>query len=563
MFHSEPNIVSQARKLVDRGDAPAPLRLAVPHRPADFDLRLVPTSPWWRGGPLEDAAATLREAGLVSSWEARGAELRVLFSDDALRTAEPRLAVDGRDRRGLLVQLCDPNTTKALHLGHLRNIAIGNAIASMHEATGRLVTRQSVVCDFGRGVSEAMAGWVAPEHATAAYEKPDRAVGRRYARYVAGLEPPEPGVGPADQPVARETAEADDLAQQLLRGWLRGDPQVRELWTEVRALVLQGHGETMTRLGVRFDRSVYESEWCHLNEEIVRRGVESGLFSVTPQKDVVYRTGLEQQEELTLLRAGTFPTVHLRTLAVWVGIDPCLSGLEAILVGGDEWRTHDLCIEDMLARYLGEDRCCATPTHVTYGMVHQDGSLMKSSTGLVTLIDDILATMEGRTEAFLAALPPDHRRSIAAKALLGFFLGFPLQEKLEVDIDRLADPEENLALLTLHAWARARSEREGAEPTAEWLRDREVRWLLVQGHWTECCADEARERLDPRLAMRCNAYLAGWYLEGDRDPAVAAVAAEVLGRGLALLGLLPQGGADPGPSLLAGDFAADAVGADR
>ncbi len=55
----------------------------------------------------------------------------------------------------------DANSTKALHIGHLRNLALGNALGAALTEAGGKVERRSIICDVGRSMGEAMAGVVA------------------------------------------------------------------------------------------------------------------------------------------------------------------------------------------------------------------------------------------------------------------------------------------------------------------------------------------------------------------------------------------------------------------
>ena len=87
------------------------------------------------------------------------------------------------------VQFWDANATKALHVGHLRNLAIGNALAAALSQAGAQVERRSLISDAGRSMGEAMAGVMkSGRHAQAwpdKNEKSDHFVGCCYAEYVA------------------------------------------------------------------------------------------------------------------------------------------------------------------------------------------------------------------------------------------------------------------------------------------------------------------------------------------------------------------------------------------
>jgi arginyl-tRNA synthetase len=58
----------------------------------------------------------------------------------------------------LAVQYLDPNLTKALHVGHLWNISLGEVFASMLKVAGVQVTRRLWYADAGRSMFEAIAG---------------------------------------------------------------------------------------------------------------------------------------------------------------------------------------------------------------------------------------------------------------------------------------------------------------------------------------------------------------------------------------------------------------------
>ena len=90
-----------------------------------------------------EALAALPEVAAVS---ARADSLTVRFADTAIAQLGERLeageegVLDARDLLGgaeVVVNFCDANPTKALHVGHLRNVALGQALAGALAAAGR------------------------------------------------------------------------------------------------------------------------------------------------------------------------------------------------------------------------------------------------------------------------------------------------------------------------------------------------------------------------------------------------------------------------------------------
>lgn len=129
-----------------------------PARPGDrFDLKLLPRSPTWRedAGSLDALAQIERQpwAGRLM-WVDDGAELRL---DDGWMEAagaalqdgdggEEQLAELAREER-FSVQFCDAPATETLNVGHLRNLALGNALAAALEQAGASVERRSLIFD--------------------------------------------------------------------------------------------------------------------------------------------------------------------------------------------------------------------------------------------------------------------------------------------------------------------------------------------------------------------------------------------------------------------------------
>ena len=129
-----------------------------PQSPSDgFDLKLLPRSPTWRDEPAAlDALARVErepwveridcvndgvELHLDNRWlEAVGAELQAGDSRD-----EP-LSELARGQR-FSVQFGDVDAGEVLHVGHLRNLALGNALAAALEQAGAQVERRSLILD--------------------------------------------------------------------------------------------------------------------------------------------------------------------------------------------------------------------------------------------------------------------------------------------------------------------------------------------------------------------------------------------------------------------------------
>ena len=120
--------------------------------PSPVDARLFFANPRALAGPggaevLERLAAD----PVVASARRKGATVSLRVTDDYVESLgrlleagdDPDLGrSDALSGQAVVVNYLNPNATKPLHIGHLRNVTIGNALAATLEAAGARVTRQ-------------------------------------------------------------------------------------------------------------------------------------------------------------------------------------------------------------------------------------------------------------------------------------------------------------------------------------------------------------------------------------------------------------------------------------
>lgn len=446
-----------------------------------------------------------------------------------------------------IVDFCDPNATKALHVGHLRNIALGQAISRALRAAGAQVERQSHIGDAGRSMGEAMAGYqryAAPGTPADAGLKSDHFVGDLYARY-AREEGPVAEVADGDAPVARDLDERDDLAQQLLTGIEQGDPDAVALWKRVRGWAVEGQNETLARLGVHFERILYDSDRTRTTAEVARLGVERGVFVHEERGTIAYLTGDDSYPVMPLTRADGFPTHHLRVVAMWRDMMIDEEGSALIHLSGDEWKAHVQHVEELLGRL--EPALPVLPSqHVLHGMVSSevDGEL-SSSKGTAQLIDQLLDELVGRPEVAAVARegqPLVGAEDLVAMAVLGFCLDKPVVKGLILPpAERLLDPAANTGWRVALAWAKAWDPANdgAADPAPE---DSDYRHIVLQSQIHRRNLAVALEGLDLLKYVRYLSHLSEWYLERGGEPRVGRVMRAILGSGLDALGLLREAG---------------------
>jgi arginyl-tRNA synthetase len=531
----------------------------------DFDLMLVPRVPGWEEDEASRQALERIEAEpwvekvssdgkevllrLDSAWiEERGARLE---AGEGMDGANHDLAEGKR----YAVYFWGANTTKALHIGHLRNLAVGHAIGAALEQAGARVERRSLICDVGRSMGEAMAGVVHSGRDAQVWpegeEKSDHFVGACYADYVtagraAGIVGGRDADDGAEDSVARESSLYNDKADELMLRVLGGDQEALELWSKTRAWVISGQRKTLTRLGIAFDRVIFESDFLPEVLELTNKGLEAGTLTKRYGDDMVmYETEREELEEMPLVRADGLPTQHMRALAYWAAA-PELDDFISLQVCGNEWVAHVTCRRQLIdalgvvnANGNGSAKGGGPPTYdVFHGMVARDKTSITSSKEGALLVDDLADWLQREIEsdperAEVLRNHPEPDR-LPSRIALAFFLLQPTSKRVDFEpVNLLREGKGSLG------WDLARGQAHAAtgEPVAERAEHADYRFAVVQSELYRRHLRSSVESLDVIPLARYISHFARWYADGERSPEVERVARTVMGQGVRSLGL--------------------------
>lgn len=296
----------------------------------------------------------------------------------------------------VMIEYSSPNTNKPLHLGHVRNNLLGNALANVMAANGNKVIKTNIVNDRGIHICKSMLAWLKygnGETPESSGKKGDHLVGDYYVAFdkhykaeVAGL---------MEKGLSKEEAEAQSPlmqeAREMLRRWEAGDEEVRALWKKMNGWVYAGFDETYKMMGVGFDKIYYESETYLEGKKKVMEGLEKGLFFRKDDGSVWADLTSEGLDQKLLLRAdGTsvYMTQDIGTAEQRFADYPID---KMIYVVGNEQNYHFQVLSillDKLGFDWGKDL-----VHFSYGMVELPEGKMKSREGTVVDADDLMEAM--------------------------------------------------------------------------------------------------------------------------------------------------------------------------
>jgi len=241
-----------------------------------------------------------------------------------------------------------------------------------------------------------------------------------------------------------ETNESlEEEAQRMLKKWEEGDKETIELWKKMNKWAIDGMGETYARLGLKHERTYYESDFYTKGKDIIEEGFKKGIFE---KDDGAIMVNLEKQNLPNKILIRSDGTSIYMTQDIYLA-EQKITDFKAdrsLYVVGSEQELHFKQLFSIL-NILGHkwaDKC----HHLSYGMVNLTTGKMKSREGTVVDADDLMDEVENlakkeilRRHKELSKKELDKRAHIIGIGALRFYL-----LKMDLVKDMLYDPKESV-----------------------------------------------------------------------------------------------------------------------
>ena len=377
-------------------------------------------------GPIREVKQTGPYVNFFLDWAGLGRDIlgSVLKEGDHYGSQTPK------KKLSIVVEYPAPNTNKPLHLGHLRNMALGSSISSVFKFLGHRVHEVNLNNDRGIHICKSMLAYRKWGRGIGPKKKSDHFVGDWYVRF------------------AREAAshpELEEEAKEMLRKWEAKDPDTVLLWKKMNKWALDGYKETYRRFGVSFEKEYFESETYEAGRKMVLDGLKKKIFSRDETGAIVF--------DLEKFGLGKKVMVRSDGTTVYITQDLYLAKEKyrdfrfdkSVYVVASEQDYHFQvlfkALEALGLKFAGDCH------HLSYGMVFLPGGKMKSREGRVVdadnLMDEIrdmaLREIKGREEVL--DKEAGKRAEAIALAAIKYFLLRPDSVK-----SMTFNPEESISL---------------------------------------------------------------------------------------------------------------------
>lgn len=355
------------------------------------------------------------------------------------------------DRGTVLVEFSSPNTNKPLHLGHIRNNLLGHSISKILEANGLNVKKVNLVNDRGIHICKTMLAWQKWGNNSSPSDsgtKGDHFVGDLYVKFETAYraEVDKLTRDGMNEDEARREASLIKEAQEMLRKWEAGDPEVTSLWSRMNGWVYEGFDVTYERLGVSFDQIYYESETYHTGKEIVEEGLKKSVLTRKDDGSVWIDLSHKGLDEKLLLRSDGTSVYITQDLGTAVMRHKDHNFEKMYYVVGNEQDYHFKVLA-LILKEMGYEWSNSIE-HISYGMVELPSGKMKSREGKVVdadnLIDEMLETAGKLSEELgkLEGLSEEEKVTIVKTIGMGALKYFIL--KVDPKKNMIFNPDESI-----------------------------------------------------------------------------------------------------------------------
>ena len=351
-----------------------------------------------------------------------------------------------------LIEFSSPNTNKPLHLGHIRNILLGDSISRIFQHNSINVHKTQIINDRGIHICKSMVAWLkfgndsSPEKEDL---KGDHFVGKYYVKYNEEFEHQvkQLVLKGFSEDEAKKNAQIFIEAQEMLLKWEANDKDVINLWKKMNSWVYDGFDQTYEKLNVDFDSMYYESNTYLTGKDIVLEGLSKDIFFKKEDGSIwVDLTSQGLDKKLLLRSDGTsvYITQDIGTAYLRYKDHPEMKGM--IYTTGNEQDYHF----DVLFKVISliEYPWSSKLKHLSYGMVDLPSGKMKSREGTVVDADDLIDQMVEKAKTISESLGKTNDYSDAKKNNLykKIALGALKYHILKVDPKKriLFDPNESI-----------------------------------------------------------------------------------------------------------------------
>lgn len=280
----------------------------------------------------------------------------------------------------ILIEYPSPNTNKSLHIGHTRNMFLGNSITKIFKEVGHKVIKTNMNNDRGIAICKSMLGYemfFANETPNSLNLKSDEFISKCYVKF---------------EEESKKDDSLNQKAQDMLVLWEKGDKKTRKLWRKIMDYVFEGYNQTYKNYKIgNYDKQYFESEIYDKGKEIVLDALKNKVKGFEKEEDEAIMCDLEDVNlgKKYLLRGDGTALYMTQDLYLAYTKEKEFNPHKSVFIVGKDQEYHFYVLFEILQRlgFGGNDK----NFHFSYGYVfNKDGKKFASRKGEVVGADWML-----------------------------------------------------------------------------------------------------------------------------------------------------------------------------
>ena len=431
--------------------------------------------------------------------------------------------------RRISIEYSCPNPFKEIHLGHLMNTIIGEALARVTENAGARVIRDTYGGDVGPHVAKAI--WGLRKLNTLDPVLP-KEIGDAYVLGAQAYEESE-----------ESKKEIDALNVELYQG---KDEALVSLWKKGRSVAQEKFNELYKRLDISFDYIINESEVIEVGMRKVLEGLEKGVFERSDGA-VIFRGEKVGLHTLVFITSRGTPTYEAKDIGLAYHKAELVGKTDANYIQTANEQIGHFTVFLAALNELAPDLAKKT-THIPTGLLTLTTGKMASRKGNVVTAENLMdqlveKAMEKNSDAVVA-------HNVAMGALKFLILRASLGSNVVFDVEQALSLEGESGPYLQYALVRARSIVTSSRVKASDKNKPATPFIIERliTRYPEVCVYAQQERAPhhiaqylTQLASAWNAFYAQERIIGDTYEAykllVAKAFVQTMSNGLRVLGI--------------------------
>lgn len=344
----------------------------------------------------------------------------------------------------IIVEFAHPNTHKLFHIGHLRNITLGESLSRLLEASGAKVTRANYQGDVGLHIAKCLWGILQRQNELKTLNTLDEKIAFLGSTYTQGTV--------AYEKDEKTKEEIHTINKQIFTA----DPAIMPLLTQTRSWSLDYFDRIYKRIGTSFDRLFFESEVATAGLTIAKDALKRGIL-IESDGAVIFdgkKYGLDTRVFINSLGLPTYEAKELGLAELEFSefgeVDTCI---HVVTPEQTSFFKVTFKVQELLntAKYKGKQM------HFAYEFVDLKGGKMSSREGNIVTGEWLLDEVKKRIKETFSMLSENVAETIALGAVKYAFLKVDAKKKIKFDIDESISINGNSGPYLQYAYARCMS----------------------------------------------------------------------------------------------------------